>query len=440
MRAASMDRQVAASSSDPLAPDVEVAPDQIAVGVIVGRMSEYFDFFVYAIASVLVFPQLFFPMVDRLTGSMYSFAIFSLAFVARPLGAILFTGIDQRHGRVVKLTIALLLLGTSTVAISFLPGYALLGPKAIWLLALCRIGQGFALAGTWDGMASLLALNAPPKRRGWYAMMPQLGAPLGFLLASGLFAYLVSSLTMGEFLDWGWRYPFIVAMAVNVVALFARLRLVATEQFAEMFQRSELEPVPVVKLLRFEGRNVLIGAFAPLASFAMFHLVTVFPLSWVTLFTPQHAAKFLGVEMVAACVGVLGIMVSGISADRFNRRYHLAVCAGAIAIFGLFAPRLLAMGPSGEAAFLILGFGLLGLSFGQSSGAVSSNFTREYRYTGAAVTSDLAWLIGAGFAPLAALGLASHFGLEAVGAYLILAAVGTLAALIINRRLQRENN
>jgi len=419
--------------------EVEVAPDQIAVGVIVGRMSEYFDFFVYAIASVLVFPQVFFPMVDRLTGSMYSFAIFSLAFVARPIGSILFTGIDRRNGRVAKLIFAMFLLGTSTVAISFLPGFATLGVKAIWLLAICRVGQGLALAGTWDGLASLLAVNAPKHRRGWYAMMPQLGAPLGFLLAAGLFAYLVSTLTFAEFMEWGWRYPFLVAMAVNVVALFARLRLVTTEQFAELFEQSELKPVPVVRLLRHHWRNVLIGAIAPLASFAMFHLVTVFPLSWVTLFTPQHAARFLGMEMIAACVGLLGVMVSGVSADRINRRTHLGVCAVLIGVFALFAPRMLAMGANGEAAFLILGFGLLGLSFGQSAGAVSSNFPAEYRYTGAAFTSDLAWLIGAGFAPLAALGLASRFGLPAVGLYLGSAAVCTLAALVINRRLQREN-
>ena len=421
------------------APEIEVAPDQIAVGVIVGRISEYFDFFVYAIASVLVFPQLFFPNVDRLTGAMYSFAIFALAFIARPIGSIIFTNIDRSHGRVVKLTIALFMLGGATAAISFLPGYAAIGPAAIVLLAVCRIGQGLALAGTWDGLASLLALSAPRHRRGWYAMMPQMAAPLGFLLAAGLFAYFVTSLTRTEFLEWGWRYPFLVAVAVNVVALFARLRLVATEHYAEMFEQSELEPVSVAQLFKVEGKNVIIGAFAPLASFAMFHLVTVFPLSWINLTKPDHAAAFLDVEMVGACVGILGIMASGFSADRIGRRNHLAVCAVLIAVFSLFAPRLLSGGPMAEAVFLLVGFGLLGLSFGQASGAVSCNFQRLYRYTGSAVTSDLAWLIGAGFAPLGALYMAVHFGLPAIGAYLLSGAVGTLGALVINRRLQKEN-
>ena len=416
------------------ADEVENAPGQIAIGVILGRTSEYFDFFVFAIASVLVFPRLFFPMVDPLTGSMYAFGLFALGFIARPIGSILFTGVDRRHGRVVKLTIALFLLGGSTAAISFLPGYATLGGVAIVMLAVFRVGQGLGLAGAWDGLASLLALNAPARRRGWYAMMPQLGAPLGFLLAAGLFAYFIASLSNADFLDWGWRFPFFVAFAVNVVALFARLRLVATEEFAELFELGRLHPVPVLKALKMEGRNVVIGAFAPLASFAMFHLVTVFPLSWITLFTRERPVAFLCMEMVGACVGFIGIMASGLIADRITRRRHLMLCALLIAAFSVLAPRLLAGGPVGQTVFVVLGFGLLGLSFGQASGAVSSNFARKYRYTGSALTSDFAWLIGAGFAPLAALGLASRYGLPAVGAYLFSGAACTLLALTFDRR------
>jgi MFS family permease len=412
-----------------------VAPGEIALGVVIGRMSEFFDFFVYAIASALVFPGLFFPMVDRLTGTLYAFAIFALAFIARPIGSVLFTAIDRHFGRGTKLTIALFLLGGSTAAISFLPGYKVLGPTAIWLLAACRIGQGLALAGAWDGLASLLALNAPDKKRGWYAMIPQLGAPLGFILASGLFAYFVGSLSSPDFLEWGWRYPFFAAFAINVVALFARLRIVATDDFGEMFESRELRPVSVLQLLRAEGGNVLIGAFAPLATFAMFHLVTVFPLSWVTLYTHEQALTFLRIEMVGACVGILGIMASGWIADRINRRNQLALSALLIGAFSLLAPRLLDGGAVGETAYVLIGFAILGLSFGQAAGSVSSNFSKEYRYTGAAVTSDLSWLVGAGFAPLAALGLASRFGLPSIGFYLASGALCTLVALTINRQL-----
>ncbi len=201
-------------------------PAEIAVGVIVGRTSEFFDFFVYAIASVIVFPKLVFPFVDSLTGTLYSFAIFALAFVARPFGTLIFSAIDHIYGRGAKLTIALFLLGGSTMTIAFMPGYNEIGVASVWLLALLRIGQGIALGGTWDGLASLLALNSPQNRRGWYAMVPQLGAPLGLMVASLLFAYFMANLSPQDFLDWGWRYPFFVAFAINVVALFARLRIV----------------------------------------------------------------------------------------------------------------------------------------------------------------------------------------------------------------------
>jgi len=203
----------------------EVAPAEIAIGVIIGRTSEFFDFFVYAIASVLVFPALIFPYVDRLTGTIYSFMIFALAFIARPIGSLIFLRIDAMLGRGTKLTIALFLLGGSTAAVAFIPSYETIGVWAAILLAVFRIGQGIALGGAWDGLASLLALNAPENRRGWYAMIPQLGAPLGLIVASALFAFFLASLSPADFLDWGWRYPFFVAFAINVVALFARLRM-----------------------------------------------------------------------------------------------------------------------------------------------------------------------------------------------------------------------
>ena len=412
-----------------------VAPGEIALAVVIGRTSEYFDFFVYGIASVLVFPKLMFPEFDPVLATMYSFGIFSLAFVARPIGSIIFMEIGRRHGRSVKMTIALLLLGSSTAAISFLPNYAQVGYVAAWLLAACRVGQGLGLAGAWDGLASLLSLNAPPGKRGWYAMMPQLGAPFGFLLAAGLFTFFLTYLPTEDFLSWGWRYPFFCAFAVNVVALFARLRLVLSPAYSQMLETRELAPVSVIELLREQGRNVLIGAFAPLASFALFHLVTIFPLSWVTLFKDLPARSFLIIEIIGAVVGALAIVASGLIADRMGRRTLIGVCAALIAVFSLFTPLLLGGGHAAEIAFILIGFALLGLTFGQSSGALTSNFSSKYRYTGAALTSDLAWLVGAGFAPFVALGVSSEFGLFYVGLYLLSGAACTLASLAINRQL-----
>jgi MFS family permease len=417
----------------------QVAPGEIAIGVIIGRASEYFDFFVFGIAAVLVFPAVFFPFAKSLDGTLYAFTIFAFAFIARPIGSIAFMAIQERFGREAKLTVALFLLGISTAGIAFLPSYNSLGFTAIVLLSVFRVGQGIALGGSWDGLPSLLAMNAPENRRGWYAMLGQLGAPVGFVIASGLFSFLYSSLTPDDFLDWGWRYPFYVAFAINVVALFARLRLVATHEYARLLDERELEPTNVVEMARAQGSTVVIGAFAALASYALFHLVTVFPLSWIHLYSNQSIPEFLGVQMFGAGLAAIGIIASGKIADHYGRRPTLAALAVMIAVFSGFAPTLLGGGRIGQDIFILLGFSLLGLSYGQAAGAVNSNFEPRYRYTGAALTSDLAWLIGAAFAPLVALGLSAHFGLAYVSVYLLSGAACTLAALSFNRSLKFRN-
>jgi MFS family permease len=407
--------------------------DDTAVGVIVGRTSEFFDFFVYAIASVLVFPKLVFPFADPLTAMILSFSIFPLAFLARPFGTYVFSKVEIHYGRGFKLTSSLFLLGTSTVVIAFLPGYETIGLNAAILLAVFRFAQGLAWGGAWDGLPSLLSLHAPAHRRGWYAMVPQLGAMLGLMVASALFAYFVHKLSAEDFFSWGWRYPFFVAFAINVVALFARLRIVSTPEYVELLQSRELQPQEVLQTIRREWRNIIAGAFVPLASFALFHMVTVFPLSWVFLFTTENPARFLIIELAAATLGLASVAASGLIADRIGRHTLLSITAGAIAAFSGFAPQLLGAGEAGEIAFMALGFVLLGLSFGQSSGVLADRFRREYRYTASALTSDLAWLFGAGFAPLAALLLASFFGLMASGAYLLSGAICTLVVLGIYR-------
>jgi MFS family permease len=435
------------AGSETLVPDTRaasshgtaVAPGDIAVGVVIGRASEYFDYFVYGIASVLVFPAIFFPFESPIRGTMLSFAVFALAFVARPFGTVLFMAIQHRWGRYTKLTLALFVLGSSTAGIAFLPGYGVLGPAAIALLASFRIGQGIALGGAWDGLPSLLALTAPTGKRGWYAMLGQLGAPIGFIIASALYLLLYGTLSLEDFLDWGWRYPFFCAFAINVVALFARLRLVVTHEYDALLTERELEPSPAGELLRSQGINVLLGAFGALASYALFHVVTVYPLALIALFTKESITEFLVLQIVAAFFGIGGTIASGLIADRLGRRNTVAIFAAAIAAFSGFIPQLLNGGNVGHAVFIVVGFTLLGLSYGQVAGALAANFEQRYRYTGAALTSDVAWLIGAGFAPLAALGLSVYLGLGYVSLYLLSGAAGTLAALWINRKLEEKD-
>ncbi len=420
--------------------DEDVTPSEIAVGVIIGRSSEYFDFFVFGIACVMVFPQLLFPFLSPLAGTLAAFAIFSLAFIARPFGTALFMAVQRRWGRGTKLTLALFLLGSSTVSMALLPGYETAGMAAIAALIVLRIGQGVALGGSWDGLPSLLAMAAPKERRGWYAMVGQLGAPAGFVLAASLFAYLYGQLTSEEFLAWGWRYPFCVAFAINVVALFARLRLVVGQSYAELLEEKELEPIGAAQLMREEGGNVFLGAFAALSSFALFHVVTIFPLSWISLYSERSMTEVLGVQIAGAFLAACAVMLSGRLADRIGRRNLLGGMAVLIGLFSLAAPWLLDGSVAGSNTFLLLGFVLLGLSYGQSAGTVTANFSSHYRYTGAALSADLAWLFGAAFAPLVALGLSARFGLAAVSLYLLSGVVCTLAALRINRILEQQKD
>jgi len=429
-------------TATPHAASEQVSPGEIAIGVVIGRLSEMFDFFVFGIAAVLVFPAVFFPFVDSQTGTFYAFAIFSLAFVARPFGSLLFRIIHQRYGRGVRLTVALFALGTATAVMAFLPGYATLGNYSIAILAFLRIVQGLGIAGSWDGLPSLLALNAPENRRGWFAMLPQLGGPIGFFIAAGLFAYLVSALTTADFLDWGWRYPFAVAFAINVVALFARLRLVVTPEFTALLKTRELDPSPLGELLRTQRASIVLGAFAPLASFALFHVVTVFPLSWVTLFSDQSVVDCLIVQMFGAVLCMVSMLLSGQVADRIGRRATLAIGAGLIALFSLggLLPMFLHGSVLGGLLFVLGGFVLLGFCHAQAAGAINSTFPSRYRYSGAVITSDLAWLVGAAFAPLVALFIAAHFGVGYVGLYLLSGAVGTLLALGVNRNLEMRDD
>ena len=413
-------------------------PD-IAIGVIIGRASEFFEFFVFALACVLVFPYTIFPFVPPVEGTLYAFAVLALGFLARPVGTVFFTEIDRHYGRGTRLTIALFLMGLSTVAISFLPTYKAEGWLVIASLCLFRCGQGVAMAGSWDGTASLLALRSPADRKGRYATLPQIGAPLGLILAAALFLFLMVSLSEDDFLAYGWRYPFFVAFAINVVALFARLRLTESVEFQRLFTETELAPQPTITVVKQEWLQIIVGAFTPLASLALFHMVTIFPLSYIALNVPEHLVLFIIFEIVAATFGLGAIIASGFIADRIGRRQHLKHMAIAIGLFAIVSPFMLGRGGiAGEVIYVLVGFIILGLSFGQSSGATASGSSLKNRFTSSALTSDLAWLFGAGFAPFVGLYLSERVGIWSAGGYLLSGAIVTLLALTVFKRSHAE--
>lgn len=417
----------------------QVRPKDIAVGVIVGRIGEFFDFFVFGIATVLVFPALFFPFASTYDGLFWSFVIFGFGFIARLPGAILFRFVHDRYGRAAKLTASLFLLGTSTVVIAFLPGYEEIGATAIWLLAALRITQGLGVGGAWDGLPSLLAVSAPEGKRGWYAMIAQIGAPLGFIVAIALFLFLYTSISGADFIQWGWRYAFFTAFAINVVTLFARLRMAVAPDFEELFDKRELTPSPLPELFREKSTNMVLGALVPAASYALFHLVTIFPLSWWLLFPEQYSLGLLfSLQIIGAFVCLGMMLISGRIADRIGRVPTLAWGAILIALFCFPAP-FLGNTRFGALAFIPSGFALLGFSLAQAAGAVNSSFESRYRYSGALLTNELGWLIGAAYAPLIALVLAHELGNAGVAFFLLAAAMTTLAALWLSQARMSAN-
>jgi predicted MFS family arabinose efflux permease len=258
------------------------------------------------------------------------------------------------------------------------------------------------------------------------------------VIASALFLFLYNSLSAADFLGWGWRYPFFVAFAINVVALFARLRLVLTEEYTEALEESDLEPIGTTEMVRKQGYNIFIGSFAALASYALFHLVTIFPLSWIALQGSQTTGQVLTVQIVGGIVGIIATIGSGWIAARIGKRTTVGALAAVIGVFSLLTPLLMGGSPAMQDTFILLGFALLGVSYGQASGTVTANFERRFRYTGAALTSDFAWLFGAAFAPLVALGLSAKFGLLSVTVYLLSGVICTLLALAVNQTLSDQ--
>ncbi|MBO9403271.1 MFS transporter [Shimia sp. R9_3] len=404
-----------------------VTLDDVVITVVMARVTDFFGFFVYAIASALVFPAVFFPHLDPLSGTLWSFALFSLAFVARPIASMLARRIQTKIGRPGKITLALMILGSSTVAIGLLPSYQNWGIAAPIMLGVLRFVQGLGLGGAWDGITLQLKSAAPEGREGRYSMVPQLGGPIGFCVAAALFYVLTGFLTEEEFLTYGWRFAFFAVMAVNVVSLFARLRLLTTDFGSD--DETLLKSAPLPDLLKNEWRTIILSALLPLASYALFHLVTVFPLSYALLFSGRDITEILLLQLLGGALAIGSVIVSGILSDLFSRRVVLFISSVLMVLLSLSFVTLETV-PS---IYILFGFVVLGLSYGQSSSIVPNRFKEEYQYSGSAMATNLSWLAGAAFAPLTGLFLASRFGLWAAAIYLLSGVAVTLLALYLLR-------
>jgi metabolite-proton symporter len=405
------------------------APRQVLLASMIGTTIEFFDFYIYATAAVIAFPRLFFPEADPTSAILASLATFAIAFVARPIGSAIFGHFGDRIGRKATLVGALLTMGLSTVAIGLLPTYDSIGVLAPLLLAIFRFGQGLGLGGEWSGAVLLAVENAPPGKRAWYGMFPQLGAPVGFLLSGGVFFLLTTWLTNEQFLSFGWRLPFLVSAVLVLLGLYVRLTIAETPVFREALEREERARVPMFDVIRDHGGTVVLGILSSLATFVLFYLLTVFSLSWGTTALGFDRPTFLLIQLGGIVFFALGIPVGAVLAERGRRRLLLGVTV-AIAAFGFAMAPLFSAGAWGVIVAMVVGMVLMGMTYGPLGTTLSELFPTRIRYTGSSLAFNLAGIFGASLAPYVATWLARHYGLPYVGYYLVAAAGLTMVGLL----------
>jgi metabolite-proton symporter len=413
--------------------------NRVLLASLIGTTIEFFDFYIYATAAVLVFPKLFFPAADPTSATLQSLATFALAFFARPLGAALFGHFGDRKGRKATLVAALMTMGPSTVAIGLLPTYSSIGVAAPILLALFRFGQGLGLGGEWGGAVLLATENAPEGKKAWYGMFPQLGAPIGFLISSGTFLLLGKTLSDQQFLNYGWRIPFIASAILVWVGLYVRLKITETPDFLKIVENNERVSVPVIDVFVRHSKSIVLGTAAAITTFLLFYLMTVFTLSWGTSVLHYPKTGFLIGQMISMLSFGLGIPLSAVWADRYGRSLILIIATAGIFIFGLFFSPFFSTGSLViTSLFLSVGMFLMGFTYGPLGTALAEIFPAAVRYTGSSLAFTLAGILGASLTPYLATTLAKSYGLYAVGYYLSIAAVVTFAALVAARPIMRE--
>jgi metabolite-proton symporter len=428
---------VVARQDDPGASLAINKPAQVLFASLIGTTIEFFDFYIFATATVLVFPKLFFPSSEPASARLASLATFAIAFFARPVGSALFGHFGDRIGRKATLVAALLTMGLSTVAIGALPTYSAIGVAAPALLAFFRFGQGLGLGGEWGGAVLLAIENAPPGKRTWYGMFPQLGAPAGFLFSGGIFLALSRWLTDAQFFSYGWRIPFLASAALVLVGLYVRLTITETPVFRDALNRRERVKVPMLTVFREHPGTVVVGTLVALATFVLFYLMTVFALSWGTTALGYSRQKFLVMQLFAIVFFAIFIPVGALLAER-GRRITLLWITAAIGAFGLFMAPMFLAGTAGAVLMMTVGLSLMGLTYGPLGTVLSELFPTSVRYTGSSLTFTFAGIFGASLAPYIATWLAKNHGLQYVGYYLTGAAALTFVGLLAARETKND--
>ncbi|WP_121749288.1 MFS transporter [Streptomyces sp. E2N166] len=425
---------------------------RVLIASLIGTTIEFYDFYIYATAAVLVFPSLFFPNSDPTTALLSSFAVFGAAMVARPIGAVFFGHLGDRLGRKKTLVVSLLTMGIATFLIGVLPTYAQAGWVATALLVLMRLAQGFALGGEWSGAALVATENAPRGKRALYGTFPQLGAPLGFIIGNGLFLVIGALLPSAAgadptqpseaFTSWGWRIPFLFSAVMVAIGLWVRSRLVESAVFAQTQQAGKVRKLPLATVVQGHWKQLILGTFIMLATYVLFYLMTTFSLSYGRT-AKDAAVPGLGYSyttfVLMMIFGVLFFavftLVSGPLADRYGRRATLIWVTAAIVVFGLVWVPLIGLGTLGVVLWLVLGFTLMGMTFGPMGALLPELFPTSVRYTGSGISYNVSSILGAAVAPFIAVALweTGDGSPWLVGVYLSAMAVLTLTALLLGK-------
>jgi metabolite-proton symporter len=404
-------------------------PFKVLFASLAGTTIEFFDFYIYANAAVLVFPSLFFPSSNPSTAMLQSLATFAVAFFARPLGSAFFGHFGDRIGRKTTLVAALLTMGISTVIIGLLPTYDSIGILAPILLVLCRFGQGFGLGGEWGGAVLLAVENAPSNKRAWYGMFPQLGAPIGLVLSGGIFLYLSSILSNEEFYNYGWRIPFLLSSILIILGLYVRLNIDETPDFLSNIKKRNIISTPLFSVFKNYSKTVFLGTFIALATFVIFYLMTVFIAGWAISELNISRDEFLKDQIFSVIFFTIFIPISAILADRYGRKLIIIIASLMIVIFGIFLASLLNLNNGdGLLITLSLGMALMGFTYGPLGTILSELYPTNVRYTGTSLSFNLAGIVGASFAPFIAMWLSANYGLQYVGYYLCIAALISMIA------------
>ena len=405
---------------------------RVAIASCMGTTIEFYDFFIYGTAAALVFPTVFFPALGATAGTVASFATFAVAFIARPVGAMLFGHFGDRIGRKKTLVSTLLLMGISTLLIGLLPGAGTIGVAAPIILVLLRFAQGFAVGGEWAGATLLTAEYAPPGKRGMYAMFPQLGPAIAFALSSGTFLF--TGLALGDtndaFLTYGWRIPFLFSIVLVGIGLYMRLAIeetpvFRTEQEARRAAPAEKRTLPFLDALRYQTKEILLSAGALAIMFAFFYMGTAYLTSYAT--------SNLGFSRPFVLVVGAAIILSALYSDRVGRRRVIMIsCAFAVVWALALFPLLDTGSPIAFVIGMVVTLSIFGIAYGPCGALLPEMFHTRYRYTGAGLGYNLAGVLGGAIPPMLAAPLAASYGGIAIG--VMLAALGVLS-LVCTRAL-----